>query len=415
MIINGMIEMVNWDFLLDITKRLANIGKKKREIVPISEVEPFKHYFNKDGTIKYDELDDYDGKFTRREILTRYLLLNTVLDQGPDIVGVRELLKNVTTSLYREEIRIFHRPIDFFKELNISIDEILLKHESIKKIRAENWAQENKSSINKYNLFFAQSMRGIISTKQVLDYAIHRWGVPLCVPLLLEKDLNSNHKISPQPLVDYLESYPSAEIMAQQLKDNERYGLGSAIGDKGCHLFAKLYVSTFRLVKHRKNDNGWTDFSYEVPFDSNVGRVLFRTGFLLELATLKDYEKWNVIQKGKGKGGVNYIRVTNIRGKKVREISKDSEFFQDYLYVVKEHLKMGKPRSMEIQRIPNLLIYKLNKDGQDFSVGDFDDGLIYIGTNYCYNHDKPKCEDCPLNDICRGHKENDHLIREYRT
>ena len=27
--------------------------------------------------------------------------------------------------------------------------------------------------------------------------------------------------------------------MSQQLKDNERYGLGSAIGYKGCHLFAK--------------------------------------------------------------------------------------------------------------------------------------------------------------------------------
>ena len=205
------------EFLLDLAKRLAEIGSQEREIPPIFEVEPFKHYFKKDGTLKYDELDEYDGKFTRREILTRYLLVNVVLDQGPDVIGVRELLKNVTTSLYRQEIRIFHRPIDFFKELGISIDEILSKHESIKEIWAEDWAKENKSSPSKYNLFFAQSMHGIISTKQVLDYAIHRWGVPLCVPLLLEKDLESQRKISPQPLIDYLESYSSAEIMSQQL------------------------------------------------------------------------------------------------------------------------------------------------------------------------------------------------------
>ena len=415
MVKNGMMETINWTFLLEIAKRLSEIGREKREIPPVFEVEPFRHYFEKDGTIKYDELDRYDGKFTRREILTRYLLVNVVLDQGPDITGVRKLLKKTTTSLYRQEIRIFHRPLDFFKELGISINEILSKHESIKEIRANDWAEENKASPSKYNLFFTQSMRGIISTKQVLDYAIHRWGVPLCVPLLLEKDLNSQHKNSPQPLVDYLESYPSAEVMALNLKDNERYGLGSAIGNKACHLFAKLYVSVFRLIKHKINDSGWTDFSYEVPFDSNAGRVLFRTGFLLELASLNDYENWNVIQKGKGKGGVNYIRVTNIRGKKSTRISHNSNIFNDYLYVVRRFLKMGKPRSMEIQRLPNLLIYELHKEGYKYSVADFDDGLMYIGTNYCYNHDDPKCGNCPLNDICHGHKEDKNLIKNYRT
>ncbi len=42
--------------------------------------------------------------------MTRYLLVNAVLDQGPDMMGVRELLKRVTTGLYRREIRIFHHP-----------------------------------------------------------------------------------------------------------------------------------------------------------------------------------------------------------------------------------------------------------------------------------------------------------------
>ncbi len=408
--------MSDWNYLLNLAKKIAEIGKKHKELPPLSEVEPFKYYFTKDGKIKYDELDEYDGKFTRREILARYLLLNVVLDQGPDMTGVRELLKMVTTTLYRQEIRIFHKPIDFFKEFGISIDEILSKHNSIKNIRAEDWAKENKSSPNKYNLFFTQSMRGIISTKQVLDYAVHRWGVPLCLPLLLEKDLDKRGEESPQPLVDYLESYPSAEIMAQQLKDNERYGLGSAIGDKACHLYAKMYVSIFRLVKHRINDEGWTDFSYEVPFDSNAGRVLFRTGFLLELAPIEEFIKWNVIQRGKGKGGVDYIRVTNIRGNKIPKISYNEEIFDDYLRVVRNYLKIGRaPRSIEIQRVPNLLIYLLHKKGFKYSVADFDDGLMYIGTNYCYNHDEPKCESCPLNDICKGYNEDETLIKNYRT
>jgi len=405
--------MINWEFLLNITKKISEIGRNNRTPPNLQEVEPFKHFFTDDGKIKYNELDNYDGKFTRREILTRYLLISVVLDQGPDMIGVRELIKNVTTSLYRHEIRIFHRPMDFFREFGITIDEILDKHESIKNIRAYDWAQENKSSPTKYNLFFKQSMRGIISTKQVLDYAVHRWGVPLCLPLLLEKDLESQQKISPQPLIDHLESFPSVEIMTEQLKDNERYGLGSAIGDKACHLFAKMYVSIFKLVKNK--NNGWSDFSYEVPFDSNAGRVLFRTGFLLEFASLEEYEHWNVIQKGKGKGGVDYIRVTNIRGKKSKKISSDPEKFRDYLTLLQKYLKKGRAKKVEIQRIPNLLIYDLSKRGLNYSVADFDDGLMYVGTNYCFNHDSPRCEVCPLRKLCKGYKEDISLIKNYRT
>ena len=409
-------SMVNWEFIYTLTKRLCELGKNNREIPPLYDVEPFKHFFSEEGKLKYDELDVYDGKFTRREILTRYLLVNVVLDQGPDMTGVRMLLKDVTTHLYRNEIRIFHRPIDFFKELNISIDEILERHESVKKIRAKIWAKENYSSPSKYNLFFAQSQRGLISTKQVLDYAIHRWGVPLCFLLLLEKDLEKIGKMPSQPLVDYIESFNSAEIMAQQIKDNERYGLGSAIGDKACHLFAKMFVSVFKLTKRRSRDKGWTDFSYEVPFDSNAGRVLFRTGFLLQFASIKDFEKWQVIQRGKGKGGLDYIRVTNIRGKRTRYISQYSEIFQDYVKVISQYMKVGKsPRSVEIQKIPNLIIYKLNQTGTNYSVADFDDGLIFVGTRYCFNHEKPRCSKCPLRNLCEGFNENNSLIERYRT
>lgn len=407
--------MVDWEFAYNIVKKISELGKNYRDVPKLHEVEPFKHYFSGSGDIKYDELDLHDGKFSRREILTRYLLVNVVLDQGPDMIGVRELLKEVTTMLYRNEIRIFHRPVDFFKELNISIDEILKKHESIKKMRAEAWANENNSIPSKYSLFFAQSIRGLISTKQVLDYTVHRWGVPLCLPLLLEKDLEKSGKSSIQPLIDYLESWESAETMAKQLKDHARYGLGSAIGDKACHLFTKLYISIFKLVKNRKKDNGWSDISYEVPFDSNAGRVLFRTGFLLEWATLEDYKDWNVIQAKRGKGASNYIRVTNIRGKKTKNISSLSDAYSDYMNMMCNYFKKCTRSGVEIQRIPNLIIYELIKKGYEYSVADFDDGLMYVGTKYCFNHENPKCIDCPLNNSCKGYKEDTSLIKDYTT
>jgi len=402
---------MNINFLREITRIVSNIGERHRQIYPINEIQVFEHYFQNGRLIEPDKLD---GKFTRREIVARLLLLGVVLDQGPDIVGVREYLKEVITSLYQEEIRILHKPIDFFRELNISIDELILKHNSIKEIRKYEWAKENKTNPEKYSLFFAQSMRGIVPIRQVLDYTVHRWETPLCLFILLEKDLERVSKRSYQPFVEYIESYESAERMARQLKNHERYGLGSAIGDKACHLFTKMYVSTFKLYrkKDEEKDRGWSEISYELPFDSNAGRVLFRTGFLLELANLKEYEKWNVIQRGKGKGGLNYIRVTNLRGKKIKNV--DEEILNIYRKIVTEYLKLKKNKTqikyIEIQHFPNLLLYLEN-----YSIANFDDGLIYIGTKFCFNHEEPKCSKCPLRNLCKGHNEIPELIEKYRT
>jgi len=398
------------DFIKNLVFKIAEIGKELESDAPkINDVEHFKYFFSEDGKLKDKELDEIDGAWTRREVLARYLLVNAVLDQGPDMLGVRELLKNVTNALYRKEIRIFHRPLDFFRELNISIDNLVEKHESIKKVRAAIWASANNTKASKYCLFFAQSMRGMISISQVLDYGVHRWGVPLCVPLLLEKDLAENKKESNQPLVEYLEGFESTEIMSRQLKDNERYGLGSAIGDKACHLYAKWYLHTFNLCS-KQNEDGWSKWSYESPFDSNAGRVLFRIGFLLSLANAADYEKWEVIQKGAGKGNTNYIRVTNIRDKKVS--IGDDKIKDNYRKIVLNHLKIRKrePEKVEIQQIPNAIL--LNSE---YGIGDFDDGLIYVGTKFCFNRENPGCDICPLNSMCKGFNEDKSLIKDYRT
>lgn len=390
---------------------IAKIGKRHPSKPLIQEISTFEHYFDKNGNLIKSALDKNDGPWTRREILTRYLLLSVVLDQGPDIEGVRLLLKDVVNTLYRKEVRIFHRPLDFFRELGISIDAILEKHDGVKKIRADTWAKENNSIPSKYNLFFTQSPRGIISTKQVLDYSIHRWATPLCVPLLLEKDLQKMQKESSEPLVDYIESWDSAEIMSQQVKDNERYGLGSAIGDKAGHLFAKLYIHTFGLVKRK--EKSWENLSWELPFDSNAGRVLFRTGFLTHWANLKSYKSWNVIQKEKGKGGLNYIRVTNIRGRESEKFSKSRSLMDAYRFICLEYLKTRKripTTKVKIQQIPNVLLLETG-----YGIGHLDDGLVYIGTNFCFNHDEPKCRECPINNLCEGYNTKQELITKYRT
>jgi hypothetical protein len=378
--------------------KIAEVGSQNAYDFLIQDLFPFRHYFDENGNIIENQLSENDGLWTRREILTRYLFLQAVLDQGPDIPGIRQLLKDVTNKLYQKEIRILHKPLDFFKEVGISVDEILINHEKIKKLRSPIWAIENKSTANRYTLFMDNS-------KQVLGYAIYRWGVPLAVPYLLEKD-NPN---STEPLVEFLESFVSSEMMSREIKDNQRYGLGKAIGDKAAHLFAKWYVQTFHLCKNQ--NVSWSKNSFELPFDSNVGRVLFRAGFWFELATLNDFEKWGVIQKNAGKGGKHYIRVTNLRGHYIQN-SEDNLFKEVYQDTTVNYLKTKKrpPKNIEIQQVFNVFL----KD-TEYGIGDLDDGIIYIGINFCKNHSIPLCKDCPIKELCTGYNTKRELIDEYRT
>lgn len=379
---------------------IAKVGLKGDSDPPVGKVKAFSHFFD-NGVLDTTKLAERDGGSTRRELILRMLLLGAVLDQGPEIEGVRDMMVRIVNELYENEIRIFHRPLDLFRELNITVSQIWEQHERVKCERAEQWAMANDSSANKYNLFMDDS-------KQALNYAVFRWGVPLALPYLLSKEKNN----LTTPLVDYLESYASAELMSRELKKHEKFGLGKAIGDKACHLFAKWMVSTFKLTR-RSNDKSWGEYSYELPFDSNVGRVLWRTGYMKNLISEDSYKSKGVIH-AKGKDNKHYIRVTNARKMNV-ESDIPSEIRTVYDEICVEHMKVNKrtPQKVEIQRFQHALL--LQNNDKNLNVRAFDDGLIEIGTKYCFNHENPKCSECPINKYCKGYQSEPSLIREYRT
>jgi len=125
---------------------IATSGKNNASHPSLKEIEPFSHFFKTNGQLDYARLDERDGSCTRRELLLRFLVLNAVIDQGPDIIGVRKLLRGVTNALYRNEVRFLHKPLAFFQELGIAIDRILDTHATIKQsARAIEWANENQS------------------------------------------------------------------------------------------------------------------------------------------------------------------------------------------------------------------------------------------------------------------------------
>lgn len=389
----------------ELLEAISLVGRENPSRPPLHQLEIFRHYFD-DETLLIEALDQRDGSCTVRELLLRFLLLDAVLDQGPDSEGVGLLLTRVTNELYRNEVRFLHLPSQFFRELGIAIDNITTTHELIKQQRAQDWAIANESQASKYNLFLE-------GTKQVLSYAVFRWGVPLAVPLLLTRDEKDEERKG-TALLRYLESWRSAEVMSWRLKDHSRYGLGKAIGDKATHLFAKWMIHSY-LLTTKTEDAAWSPFSFEVPFDSNAGRVLFRTGFFLEWASLEEYEhdKWDVIRIGKGKGGTHYIRVTNIRGKRSKRAEQDDALVYAYQELCTTYLRTHQrpPQAVYIQRIPLAILLQ----NQLFTPGELDDGLMYIGTNFCFNHANPLCEQCPVNRLCRGYGQDESLITDYRT
>ncbi len=246
----------------------------------------------------------------------------------------------------------------------------------------------------------------VIADRRGWPYTLHSDG-RLALPYLLSQRSDESRRAT--ALLDYLEGYPSAEAMSHGIKDHELFGLGKAIGDKACHLFAKWMVSTFSLA--RIKEPSWGEYSYEVPFDSNAGRVLWRTGYLLALSDIGAYRKAQVAQPNAGKGGTEYIRVTNLRGMGV-SAQVDEEVRDAYKVLCVDHLRSHKnaPQKVEIQRFQHPILY-LNKE----RASDFDDGLIEIGRNYCYNHENPDCAACPINQHCQGYQSDERLITEYRT
>lgn len=379
----------------ELLEAIAHEGHEHKSSPHLKDVDIFKPFFEDDDLVNLDEQDD--GNCTRRELVCRFLLLNAVLDQGPDMEGVRQLLVSTLNTLYKKRIRILHNPQLFFNNLDTAIETIDIVHDDVKRQREQDWQSRNNSKKH-YNLF-------VDGTSQTLSYAVFRWGTPLAIPLTL-----SNENNNPQPFVEFLKSFASSEIMSHEIKDNKKYGLGKAIGDKAAHLFAKWITYSFPLLSSSVDD-GWGQYSYEVPFDSNAGRVLWRTGFFLHFVTKKELKNKGFIQTKKGKKQKNYLRITNCRGinisKNVKEVNKDK-----YNELCVKCLKVAKkrPRKIEIQRVPAAILYEEKK----YSVGELDDGLMYIGTNFCFNHDNPKCSECPLKDLCEGYK-NKILITEYAT
>lgn len=202
--------------------------------------------------------------------------------------------------------------------------------------------------------------------------------------------------------------------MTQRIKDHPRLGLGKAIGDKAAHLFGKWAIHAYPLLT-LADDPAWDAWSFEVPFDSNAGRVLYRTGFITTWLDDEVLRREEVLQAGKGKGaGTDYMRVTNLRGIASAVAAVNPFLVDTNTKLCINHLRTHKkrPTKVEIQRLPSILSLRSRRT---FTPAQIDDGLIKIGTTWCFNTAAPDCAHCPVRPHCTGANHQPVLITKVRT
>jgi hypothetical protein len=402
--------MENIEQIKKVLIKLNKIGESNLEnnTPQIKDVKIFSEILDKNGKIlkeKYNIKDKHGLKY--KELLTRYLFLNAILDQGPDMEGVRRLQANVTNILYSNKIFFLHNPHTFFKNIDFVFETIKEQHEIVKNERAQLWAKLQNANPNRYNLFLDNS-------SQLSSYIIGRWGPPISIIQIL---INKR-----KTLLELFEEKISAEKLSEFIKSDQTYGMGKAIGNKAAHLLVKWLIYSYGLIN--KESLGWNQNSYELPFDSNAGRVLFMTGFFHyffpSLNNLENQEiarQWlstrNNQRFTKEMDGDNnwtgryHMYITNsFRGRPI-ELEIKNELDKEIKEYIKNTFNL-RPRRIKVQHMINYLSKKLQT-----KIGAIDDGLMKIGTTICINRGNQKCNKCPLNKFCSGSEDNERKNKFY--
>jgi hypothetical protein len=369
-----------------VEKMNLNINFKEGEEIVRIIAETGRKNFGLHNISKCETLKDISKKIERKkkltkeekEILINFLYLNAVMDQGRDPEGVKQLLIQVTNKAYKEGIRFLHNPDQFFKNPRFFTKILKEEHEKVKEARAR-----ISGLGSRYNLF---------DTK-INPYTMHRWGtVMLCLKKLYEDN---------KTLLSFISDSGRADNIANYIREDSDYGLGNAIGHKASRLLIKWTIHTFPIIE--ETDLRWGPNSYEIPLDSNVGRVFMRSG-LLFLFTKEDqlWESRCWIEQSNGKVNLSAQKLNELR------IPEDTPIENE----LREVLRSWGVRKRNLIKSLNAFVLKLNKKGIKATIGQLDDGFMYIGQNFCKN-DKPICDKCQLNKICLANNKEPLLKTQY--
>lgn len=365
--------------LLSITRVLITEGQKLKSDPFLKGIRLFEEVVGSEGNVRSSILDEKNNGVSYRELLIRYLLLLSDVNQGPEIEGILEWVQKVTDELYfrPKPIRFLHSPQEFFNNLSTVISVVDRTQKAIVRRKARPG----------YRLM----QRGKINFDFASDW---------CTPMILLLRLVERGST----LLEWISSWKCADSIVDNLRNSE-FGLGAAIGDKGCRLFMK-YAIHYGLI--RSSDPKWNENSYTIPIDQNVGRVLMRSGLLFGVMTSETFKSCCRLQSS---GRMN-LAANTLKG-----VPFDSKTDTQVISDATRILKLWRSRS-RVPKFPILLNALVDicasESGLVPSIGVVDDELMKIGKSYCANTPEDmKCTECPLRKVCYAYNNEPELITQY--
>jgi len=371
--------------MLALVSAIYQVGEEHRMAWESPGVPLFWNLLDEYGKPRRESLDLANDGMTNRELLARYAYLLSVLEQGPDMTGIDIFFRRLTEALYASGIKFLHDPRLFFANLTAVVELVETIHKQVRKERSA------VTGIRAYSLYDARF------AARPIPFVCLRFGSPLLALERLQAD--------GMGLLDWIRNWSCANDVVDMIKHNDRYGLGRAIGDKACRLFIKLVIHTLGLIED--SSPKWNSNSFEIPLDSNVGRVLMRTGIVLTALDLRTFTKKCCTEQANGR--------INLNSNKLREVRVEQNHPAFGVAIRKVREWYPSRRSAKFPILLNALLDELaRRDGAQRSIGTLDDAMMHIGTVFCLNSPREMdCNHCPLSSICYANNECPSLKEQY--
>jgi hypothetical protein len=345
-----------------------------------------------------DSPTSLDPSITNRELLLRYVLSRSIVDQGSDIPGVELWHRQLVERTYADGIYWLHRPqamLDRYADVLTHAE--VIKGEVVQE-RAEVWAAVSEGrKAGAYTPFTVDGLRGNPAAHWFLSARVAPalWLALAFPGGMVECVFEGAQQMRPIE-------------MARRLRNAPKYGLGFCLGDKAADLFVKWSIGTLNLGAGMPGVQ-WTPADTAIPMDQRIGRVMMRSGFMQELYGVSRLMMNKVPFTARPNAGPKpiaaedplpegtwHLTVMNFR-RHAKVHGKEAKIWFTNL---SEDLNIVPEKGIPPQEALSLLCRGYNiETNEDLTPVHLDDFFMEIAGKWCLD-DNPKCGECVLRHAC---------------
>jgi hypothetical protein len=345
-----------------------------------------------------DSPTSLDPSITNRELLLRYVLSRSIVDQGSDIPGVELWHRELVERTYAEGIYWLHRPESLLENYAKVLEYAEVIKEEVIQERAGEWAAVSEGrKAGAYTPFTVEGLRGRPASHWFLSARVAPalWLALAFPGGMVQCVFEGADRMRPVQ-------------MARRLRNAPKYGLGFCLGDKAADLFVKWSIGTLNLCAGMP-DVLWTPADTAIPMDQRIGRVMMRAGFMQELYGVSRLMMTKVPFTPRPNAGPKpqsahdplpsgtwHLTVMNFR----RNATIRDQRVKDWFESVSKESNIVPEKGFRPQEALALLCRGYNAEmKEDLTPVHLDDFFMEIAGKWCLD-DNPKCGECVLRDAC---------------